>query len=486
MRLSKKIKILWIHDNPHEGLPGMNFPEKYQKYFEFSKEKNGQILPFQTISALIQPMDDFWVKKDTTIFPADIIAADYDLSQATSLSTSKNIESASSSIPEMGSQVQITEKVPNSSPDFDGLIVSIFYATLTRDFPSGFVPITYKMHEMSSSAPAFQKLTQKILGIKFGLINSETNERKWDNIINAGVRQLRERIKQLFQSNEIAISFDDMEIILNGGEQTHLNVLTNYGKKSYPIDGLFIDFNSDRKSEVKLYIEDIFENIGTTTNFRNATNLAKTIRNAYNDVELMEKRRQLSIECCTNPQQSTELKKYFKVKKYCGLFSDIRLGKYSIKERRLAVIILIGNLLADFIDLKYKIENKIITRLNIDNFSDLRPKIRLDDIYLALFPVPQSPLIYPWDSNITVDRSHQWGKYLSRLSAIPGENNSGLNLEHIINGYPLNISEKKYGLQWYERLIIKGILLDRIGATKLLNILPKYETINNILNGLNR
>jgi hypothetical protein len=257
-----KLLIGWIQDTPHDGEPGQTFPDEFAKYFKFSREvfdkPSGQHLPYSyvSISDFKDDLHEFIEKgTQTDHFPCEIMALDYDLSQALSNEVSTDtqtigtqtglpVEDASSS----SQPPKEKHKTDNTAVDFDGLLLGIFYGTLAREHPMGMVPMSYKMSELSgTSVPAFQELTQPSLGIDFNVINKNENDktRTWRNIINYGVYHLRDRIKALYTSGEINVSPRDLLALSENNQHKILTISSRFATRKFPVQGLFIDIDDE-------------------------------------------------------------------------------------------------------------------------------------------------------------------------------------------------------------------------------------------------
>lgn len=263
------IRVSLVIDTPHEGEPGTKFPEKYKKYFEVTRlSKDGSVLPFMSIESFKGPLDKFWKNWKNNCsskdFPFEILGLDYDLSQAleTKVSQYTSTIGDDGKMPDEDTYNNNYVKGQNlhtKQIDFDGLLLGIFYATLTYSHPMGVVPMSYRMDEMSASVFKFQELTKDYLGIDFTAIDKHsTNKRRtWDTIIMTGVKLLQNRIEQLYTSGDIIISISDlMKLSENPSQHEVLTIVSTFASRRLPIQGLFINIKEeDRNKEIKKWAE---------------------------------------------------------------------------------------------------------------------------------------------------------------------------------------------------------------------------------------
>ena len=206
----------------------------------------------------------------------------------------------------------------------------------------------------------------------------------------------------------------------------------------------------------------------TTEEFSQAKELSSKVWSAYCDDQLLESRRTLSI--LTLMQQKNEeiddkelanlqsSKEFCVEKKKCRNYCDISYGNYSGKVRRLAALLIVNNLLKQTIQVREKVQSKISNLTGDVSYNDSSPVIHADDIYLALYPVPESPVILPWDEGKSIDAAFAWPTYLKRLK----EDEAGdcaLKIQDVLAGLPWK-EKGTLGLHESERTLLRGLLLD--------------------------
>jgi hypothetical protein len=235
-----KIRVLLTIDTDEE--PGRVLPSGYDRYFEFCiADHNGQGLPLKCLADLAKPLREFWWRRDVARLPAEIVAADYDLSRRSASSVLDGRPQRNPTYAErkqMGNDSGVSIGHNVGDVDFDGLLLGLFYATLTIDHPCGFVPMSYQMDRMPVTVTELQELTKPYLGIDFAF-NGET--RTWENILKAGVHALRLRIESLFISRNIIVSFADIIAAQRQPANASLKIYSKHATRDLSLRGLFID-----------------------------------------------------------------------------------------------------------------------------------------------------------------------------------------------------------------------------------------------------
>lgn len=191
--------------------------------------------------------------------------------------------------------------------------------------------------------------------------------------------------------------------------------------------------------------------------FKQARELSELVWTAYEsrgDVDLVKERAKLSLLAARKKGDKGGRKKpilvfgSFKIQGDDEVepFVDIRAGEYSKDVRRWAVLLIIIKLISHFIVVKKRLEEYIEESIE-------GPVPNVEDIYLALFPLPKNPVILPWHIERTgknwKNRFNTWEQYLGRLQ---------LNIRDVMMGKDLSEGVSK-GLRPSERKILQGVLV---------------------------
>ena len=473
-----KIRVLWVQDTI--DMPPRQLPDYLEGLFDVtSKSRDGIIWPVLGMEAFKRPLEDFWFKGKRDALPAEIMAVDYDLSKAPSTRMTGGED-----LPDDGYRRPSAPRGEAAGGqrakglDFDGLLLGVFYATLTHRHPVGFVPTTYRLSEMTASVPDFQALSERILGIDFSFAGTE---RTWENIIHAGVRSLRERMKYLFRQGWCIFSVNDLMALIDRTDHDVLAFQSPHAMRRLPVEGLFVDIPEDqRRDAVTTWAGEMLEEVASRQDLVRAEELADQLWSAYDDDDLIAKREQLSslIRDGKDEDALAELKRLFGVHgaactdRCCDLF----YGEYAPRVRRWASLLIILRLLKRAAFAQARIRQLLQEELNgyeerVDALLDA-PIVTASDVYFALFPLPARPLVLPWHDGTSIDKSFGWVRNLMRLrddalpSSIKGDNpgNLALHIPDVLAGESWGEREGKggkvegaYGLFPAERRVLEGI-----------------------------
>jgi hypothetical protein len=273
----------------------------------------------------------------------------------------------------------------------------------------------------------------------------------WNELLIDGVRALRTQIKQLAAQDAIQISLDDLLQLAENGDHPVLTVRSRYGRRRLPAEALFIDQppTTARKDAKSQWAESILTNLmsplrgeqdqsqplfaGTRADLARGRDLADLLWAAYNDDERFDRRVSMSQLLARRAAGSgggqslsdqdrqllADHLKYFgigepdKKRAQCERnYIDFRHAGFSDRARRWAALFTIVYLLqrrAEACDARHSQQHGAA---HAD--PSLEFPIRTNDVYLALFPVPQTPLILPFHA-AKGDASSSWSKYLNEL-----------------------------------------------------------------------
>jgi hypothetical protein len=481
MNTYDKIRVLWIDDREEmDGFPEEQItPSEYQSWFEIVRRGNHDGLSFRSVNEIIPVVKDFWFEKDTSILPVEIIATDYNLTKiggaASGNQTTKeqddDIKNHDSDEDQSHKQMQDSLPITSSTSDinFEGLLIALFYGTLTYRHPAAIVPMT-RYNELLPQVETLHALVEPFLGVDFQYIGLQ--DRQWANILKEGVKHLRKRIEKLYESGEITLSPSDLMALAEDADHGVLNMRSRHAvqqltiHRRLPIQGLFIDIpEKQRASAIHKWAEELMKVMVKGEELKQAQELADDVWKAYKDDQLVEDRKNLSL-LAAQKKAGKEIDEVayeklcvdFGVKKNMITSQRVSIsfsGNYTDRVRRWATLLITLNMLKELVpqikDLKgSKISN--IDETDLNNFP-----ITKDDLMLALFPSPKSPLILPWHSGENINKEHAWVKAM--LSWKDDQENLGLHVSDLLAGK--NWKPKvAYGLTEAERIVLRGFALE--------------------------
>ena len=474
MDQSEKIRILWIHDTEDE--PGNVLPEEYDRYFTIvTKLQDGTARSIDSMVAFKEILERFWFNKDTAVLPVEIMAVDYDLSKRTSKALSRT------TLPQDGySKVKLAGQATNSrdqssgeSLDFDGLLLGLFYASLTYTHPVGFVPTTYRYTDLcrvTASVPELQSLSNHILGIHFDYVNTSPR-RTWMNIIDAGVASLRERMKVLCERHWCIFDIGDLQALIQNPDHESLGFHSPHGMRRLPVKGLFIDKRdeTEKRKYIHGWARSMIEQLSSYERLQEAEQFAKDLWEFYDNDSLVQKREELSRRLALDATAAIpqELQDAFAPitdtkKPRCsrGCY-DIRSGSHLDSVRRLTVLEIILRLLKRCIQARKVVEQMTPSefRENSAMLAPDRPVLNAEDVYLALFPVSESPLVFHWHTGKKINTSHGWASSLMDLGTGEGtqrrKGDLALKIQDVLDGKEWSPDSGSYGLMPSERHILR-------------------------------
>ena len=461
MSVYDKIRVLWIDDREEmDGYPeGQISPPEFKQWFKIVHPVSGdEALSFRSANEFVPVLHKFWFEDEDSILPAEIIATDYNLSKRAGVAVlDQTVEEVDRDLNDLeGDDDLINFKIEDTfssnfprSVNFEGLLISLFYATLTYKHPSTIVPMTRYLSEMPTEVQTLHTLVEPFLGVDFQYIGIEN--RRWANILKEGVKHLRGRISTLSEEQEIVIAFNDMKAIINSdGSHPVLTVQSQFAIRKFPVEGLFIDFKeTERAREIKKWAENLFEKVVSRTDFNIASQIVDELWSFYTAEEgtsewkQMYDRQLLSSLLREGRQDKTveELKQRCGVKgKTCQISNEIRDKKQSDEIRRLVVVLMVFRLITHMIRVKNKIDEM---ELPIGY-----PKLLENDLWHALFPLPINPVILP--ECTPSYRDNNWEKFLSRLN---------LSIPDVLRGKTCLADGTLKGLKPSERYLLRTLAI---------------------------
>lgn len=462
-----KIRVLWIDDREEaDGYPESQItPMEYQKWFEIVHPfSHDDALSFRSVNEFTPVITKFWFDGDSSVLPAEIIATDYNLSKlggtGVGSQNSKDVENQIAQDDDNNSQKNEsyeTSSMTHREVNFEGLLISLFYGTLTFKHPAAIVPMTRYLSKMPTEAETLHTLVEPFLGVDFQYIGLE--DRRWESILKEGTKHLRNRIADLYKSGDIVVSLTDL-IALSEGHEGHnvLTILSPHASKSLPLEGLFIDISdSDKTSHIQEWSNRLLSSHITQDQYILANQLHKTIWSTYNNDLLINEHAefsQLHLTDQSNPKYE-KLKNTYQLSKtdrgdsafqcmgsQCIDIKNAKIPSKTKKEdkstRRWAALFLIMRLLKRILVFMNEIPMDRTTREGGIKTQSLHPSFEEDDILLLLYPVPTSPFPLPWhieDAKARGNKKGAWHKWM--------KDNLGLTPKDILDGSGLTIGERQ-------------------------------------------
>jgi len=481
-----KIRILWIDDDRSSA---GSFPEELCQFFEVVHFAKGGVEPFRNADEFAPVLRKFWYQQDRSVLPVEIILMDYNLSQGEAVQEGFSSQDASGLAysDDDKEALRSEEKHPagvniSDACHFQGLLIGLFYASLTYEHPCGLVPMTYYGKFMPEEVPTMHKLVEPFLGVDFRDFEITPEERKWRPLIDQGVRQLRGKIAEHYWGGVIDISPRDLMGLIDDPNHEAVTVRSRFCTRRLPTQGLFVDVPQyDRAREITRWASTVFEEIVSRDVFVEAEQLADRVWHAYENDELIVRRWKLSelsakktlLKAKLDEDEEGELEAlhgFFGVdntgkgKNLSCLDKcvDIRIGDCNGPVRRWASLLIILRLLHRAV-----LANRDIAQ---------GPIVTEEDVYLSLFSVPTNPIVNPWHKNVKGGKpdfdSMAWAKHLHgwtdssyQTPTKKGWGNLGLDIGHVLKGYnwgQTGLNEYTFGLREAERQILRGLAIDMI------------------------
>jgi hypothetical protein len=329
------------------------------------------------------------------------------------------------------------------------------------DHPTAPVTITIRTAEelQGTNTGYFQWL---LAGVSAGQLQAAGKFGKnWKNLIECGVKRLRDRIEQLEKVNLVILSVKDLFEMTkpDSHENKNLKMWSRFGLRHLPLKALFLDIpEADRQSEIQKWararLEARMKRSGFGGNVDSAMievglgiDLAEQLWKAYDtDIRLRRERlHELASQAKAETLAKEDRDEYEKEKKFFDAETGECLKNVSSIEKaikdgfphraiRWAALFVILRLYGRKTDATRTYQQHFASK----GFSDAPTPfftIKHEDVYLALYP---SPSIYK-------DASSNWSKHLIRLESrerpkMPKSDsnkdakNLGLNIEHVLEG----------------------------------------------------
>lgn len=267
-----------------------------------------------------------------------------------------------------------------------------------------------------------------------------------------------------------------MALIDNPQHET-ITIHSPYATRRLPVQGLFVDVPTEKRDEaIRSWASSMIEQVASWDELRQAKELADTLWEFYNNNDLMFKREQLSVLLSEDPQTDlpADLRNTFepirnsKLDRCTQNCFDIRSGDYSPLARRFAALEVILRLLKRCILARKRVEQM---HMESDYKSEAllspdKPIMHAADVFMALFPVPATPLTLFWHKGQALDGSDGWSRSLMDLNdsrnpttGIKRVGNLALKISDVLSGKDWSLEYKTYGLLPSERHILRCMAL---------------------------
>lgn len=478
-----KIRVLWIDDREEmDGYPeGQITPPEYQEWFEIVHPgSKDEALSFRSATEFAPVVRGFWFADDRSILPAEIIATDYNLSKRAGVAVvDQTYEEVDEDLTDLAGDEDSGHAQPQSNSssaslrgvNFEGLLISLFYGTLSYKHPAAIVPMTRYLSEMPPEVETLHALVEPFLGVDFQYIGLE--DRCWASILKEGVKHLRRRIGDLFESGDITLAPSDLMALAENAGHGVLTMRSPHAVRRLPVQGLFIDVPEEKRDgAINKWARDLMRTVMVDCEeLRQAQELAGVVWDAYNNNDLVEDRKNLSLLACRkeaakeiNQAEYDRLCEAFGVankKAKSGCVDITSTGDYSDRARRWAALFITRNMLKKLMQIRKRVD-----ALRIGDYADIYPTgpvLTADDLFLALFPAPGAPLILPWHNGTNIDMAAGWVRSMMRWKDQKevGSNRGdlALSVRDLLAGEGWN-AEGPYGLTDSERLVLRGFALE--------------------------
>ena len=496
-----KLRILWIDDregdHPKYQYPEPELPQEYQQYFTIIRHPRGGLSTVRNPREFSELFRPFWAGRDRSAFPAEIVAMDYVLSkwspEEVKVRQDKKTEDALFDQADRANRsAALRTDVPKSGDGhivgFEGLLIGIFYASLTCDYPAGLVPMTNygDLMEGINEVRALHAMSKPLLDIDYSNFGVSGSDRSWRNILSQGLKALRYRITSLFIDRRISLSLADIVAMEKNPDEAVLTIRSNYGTRRLPVAGLFVDVASeDRRQQIIAWAgelsteagnEDPFEAIAEAwtvaeRHWSRYLNESDVIRRRWRLSELLAKQEEDGKLENDDPDELQTCLDMFGVKdvkarvpitestRVISVCDDSTDGLIA----RWASVFVLARLIAHLVQVQVRLNRKS-GDVSGSCFSHFCSR----DWLYALMPSPESPLILPAHHkgrNNPASPGGTLNRKLRRLNSahLPATGddnigNCGVDCEHVFAGKDKGGGD--LGLRPVERRLLEAAVMD--------------------------
>ena len=501
-----KLRILWIDDcesdHPTYRYPEPELPPHLQPYLSIVRKpgavRRSSLRSPGEFSDLFGP---FWADSDRSMFPVEIVAMDYVLSkwapvrintQYDKSAEDRAVDQAIEAFRNAGLSTDSSHSSDDQVHTYEGLLIGVFYASLTCDYPTGLVPMTNYGDQMEKipEVKALHDISKPLLDIDYSNFGVSGEDRNWKNVLSQGLKALRYRIVSLFVNRRINLSLADMVTMGDAPEEAVLTLRSNYGMRRLPVAGLFADVEDpeDRTTEIKDWAEELLGEAEDEDPFE-AIAEARTIAEQHwsrylNESDMICRRWRLS-ELCARKRQNGELgedqeAKLLKLYEFFGVENPAAQIPITATSRvinicddsvdgltiRWASVFVLARLIAHLLQCQARLNKKSGSETSRSCFSHFCAR----DWLYALMPSPEVPLILPAHHkgrNNPASAGGTLNRKLRRLNSsqysdIDDENlgNCGFDVEHVFAGK--GREGGGLGLRPVERRLLESAVTDHL------------------------
>ena len=498
-----KLRILWIDDreadDPTYQYPEPELPKEYEPYFTIIRHPRGGLSSVRSPREFSDLFGPFWAGVDHGSFPAEIIAMDYVLTkwapEEVRSRPDRKVEDALFDQMEHGNRsAELRTDAPKGDDGqvvgFEGLLIGIFYASLTCDYPAGLVPMSHygDLMEGVNEVRALHAMSKPLLDIDYSNFGVSGTDRSWRNVLSQGLKSLRYRITSLFLNRRIILSLADIVAMKGNLDEAVLTIRSKYGTRRLPVAGLFADVaeQSERIRQVIAWSEELLTEAGNEDPLE-AIAEARTVAEAHwsrylGEDEVIRRRWELSALLAGREEASAPDDVDGNLKSHLDFF-----GVKDVKTRipvtepsrvisicddstdgliaRWASVFVLARLIAHLI----RAQSGLNSKSGVVSGSCFSHFCSRDWLY-ALMPSPDSPLVLPAHHrgrNNPASAGGTLNRKLRRLNSthLPstGDDNVGncaFDCEHVFAGRGRDGSD--LGLRPVERRLLEAAIMDHL------------------------
>lgn len=354
-----------------------------------------------------------------------------------------------------------------SSLDNMGCYAGGVTAFLFRNHPCASIPVTFKTKDSVEGEDAgyFEWLVESEMEDAFNW-DDRGEDKAWYRIISDAIGRLRKRIEKQIYAGKVTPVHKELWALANTGtatlkEDSILTIHTVYGTKQFPLHGLFIDIEPEERVVFiadwatgiikSLYTREQY--VLTETIIDRAKQFSEKLWSHYSDTEKVLKRLKLSevgyllkmsdeelARELNLPDEKTldttliELNSTFKTLaeefglagNYVTNSYDIRSEDYSCLERRWAALLTMLKLHHHYLNYSLSPDPSLPRKLNVSS------EPQENDYYLALFPIPSTPLVTKFHKTADGENFKKTLKRQTSLIEDTDTGKEGLQLEGIL------------------------------------------------------
>jgi hypothetical protein len=318
-----------------------------------------------------------------------------------------------------------------------GLFAGVEITRLFRNHTCIGIPATFKKVNIGN-LHAFSKFYEWVNEYDLGTMFSreERGEKGWDSVIPAAMKQLRIRTESLIISGKVTPNLTQLLKYSNNDlptktEERVFTVLSSYGIRHYPLDGLFIDKDEkERNGSIKEWTS-ILLNSFKSKEYKLAREAAMTLIKAYKSTTVIKNRIRLSelvVNLCNNEilnlkeiDEINALKTEFGINNKqvescinCEAAEKCNITNKVVEYRDVKTLNNMTNrLIVLFTDLYvHKVwqgfcEINKNSTIDAGIISELKKRPTLEDLRVALFPIPKNPLVLPYHQHLLKDNKYR-------------------------------------------------------------------------------